>query len=388
MQDVPSLTLVVALTVLGVGVAGANTPPLAEAGLDQQVEQNTTVHLDAGGSVDPDGNLTGYEWSVEAPDGTSLRPDCRTCPRTQFVPDQVGQYNVSVIVTDDNGATSEDTMYVDVERAYPPRLNLTGPASVAAGSNRSYHADVTAGDAALSSLTWRVDGGYHDRGAVDGDAATETEAFSFPPGEHNLTVTVVDDDGKRATDTLTIQAVDTSATGALDLEGTGGGGGGGTEELVTFNVDSRTWDVNTELAARMDATVEVGDAEVSTEQLESIQNSDTVVNSFENAGTTERQMVKAAGQRKNNYEATGEGSLDTVDNTRGQVSWTGLVPNSGSTTTHTSRSSGSSAGSSGNGDSGDSGGVNVGSTPGTGSDSSGGGVGGGGGTGGIGAGVP
>ena len=52
-------TLLVAALALAGGVAGvaADSGPLADAGLDQEVESGTMVHLDATGSSHPDGSI-------------------------------------------------------------------------------------------------------------------------------------------------------------------------------------------------------------------------------------------------------------------------------------------------------------------------------------------
>jgi hypothetical protein len=115
------------------GVVAANAAPMAEAGLDQDARVNVTVYLDAGGSWDPDGNLTAYEWRIERPDGTTTTPACAACPRTRFVPRQVGRYNVTVSATDGDGATAADTLYLDVSSA-PPSNPVVYP-SPGSGSN-------------------------------------------------------------------------------------------------------------------------------------------------------------------------------------------------------------------------------------------------------------
>ena len=103
------------------GVAAANEVPMAEAGLDQESTVNSTVYLDAGGSLDPDGAIVDYDWEIDRPNGTTTVPDCRSCSLTYFVPMRTGQYNVTVTVTDDDGATMNDTMYVTVEgRLFTP----------------------------------------------------------------------------------------------------------------------------------------------------------------------------------------------------------------------------------------------------------------------------
>jgi len=97
-----------------VGAVAADQPPLASAGLDQEARANTTVYLDAGGSVDPDGSIEQYEWIIETPDGNTTTPDCATCAKTSFVPEQTGQYNATVQVRGADGLSRSDTLYVTV----------------------------------------------------------------------------------------------------------------------------------------------------------------------------------------------------------------------------------------------------------------------------------
>ena len=114
------------------GVAAAAAGPLADAGLDQEVESGTTVHLDATGSSHPDGTIKEYEWSIGTPDGRQRRPACRDCARTEFTPTDPGRYDVTVTVTDGDGRTDSDTLFVYVGEAGPTvELNgeTVGPAS-------------------------------------------------------------------------------------------------------------------------------------------------------------------------------------------------------------------------------------------------------------------
>lgn len=105
----------VVVSVVPAGVAaGGNEAPLADAGLDQEAEVGETVLLDATGSRDPDGHVGSYEWHIQTPGGTTVRPADPTDPRTRFVVREQGRYEVTVTVTDDDGATTTDTLYVDV----------------------------------------------------------------------------------------------------------------------------------------------------------------------------------------------------------------------------------------------------------------------------------
>lgn len=117
MRTVLVVLVVVTSLVAPATVAAANEAPLADAGLDQSVPAGTTVYLDATGSRDPDGSVVGYEWVIEAPNGSTVLPEGFTDPRTSFVPARTGRYEVTVIVTDSEGVSARDTLYVDVGSA-------------------------------------------------------------------------------------------------------------------------------------------------------------------------------------------------------------------------------------------------------------------------------
>lgn len=120
-----------ALVVLaGAPVVAGNQSPLADAGLDQRVERGETVLVDAMGSDDPDGSIGRYAWRIEAPDGTAVPPRCSDCAWTRFTPTQIGTYTVTLTVTDDDGASRTDHLYVTVRPASRPAggAGATGPA--------------------------------------------------------------------------------------------------------------------------------------------------------------------------------------------------------------------------------------------------------------------
>jgi hypothetical protein len=209
------------------GLVGAQEPPVADAGLDQSVERNTTVYLDAGGSYGPDAEVTDYRWSVAAPNGTVFEPDCGTCERTRFRATQLGQYNVTVTVTDVTGAQASDTVHVTVEEANPPDLQLTGPTSLFVGADGPVKADVAAGDDPVSRLDWSTDGTDAGGAQLTSEEPSERR-FSFSEaGTHTVTAVVTDVLGRTTTDTHTIDVIGPTAPSGPGTQRTGGGGGGG-----------------------------------------------------------------------------------------------------------------------------------------------------------------
>lgn len=114
------LVLVGLVAIAGVGVAAANEAPLADAGLDQQVQQGETVLIDGMGSRDPDGSIARYAWRIESPTGTSVSPTCTDCAWTYFDAASPGTYTVYLTVTDHDGASRTDHLYVRVTPASTP----------------------------------------------------------------------------------------------------------------------------------------------------------------------------------------------------------------------------------------------------------------------------
>jgi hypothetical protein len=227
------------------GVAGANQPPVADAGLDQTVERNATVYLDAGASYDPDSGdaVRSYRWSLTAPNGTTIEPVCATCERTRFRATATGRYEATITVTGEGGAQRSDTVYVDVQAADPPTVSVTGPASLFTGSGGTATADVSAGDDPLSRLVWSVNGTTVGSEPLDG-AGTHERALSFTDsGTHAVTATVTDASGRQASSTHSVDVIEGASPSSGGQATTSGGGFGGARpdastDFVAANTDN------------------------------------------------------------------------------------------------------------------------------------------------------
>jgi hypothetical protein len=217
--------------ILSAGVAGvvaADDGPLAAAGLDQEVGVNTTVQLDGTGSSHPDGRIEGYEWSIETPDGRTMRPACRACARTSFTPRSVGRYDVTLTVTDGEGRTDSDTLYVYVEEA-GPTVELSGAAEPAVDDPTPYNASARARGADLETLTWKLGDRTVVQESMDGQADWTERWFSFTEADsYHLVVIARDSSNRTASDTLTVEP--RNATG-----GDSGASGGTTIPASNFS---------------------------------------------------------------------------------------------------------------------------------------------------------
>ncbi|WP_135851462.1 PKD domain-containing protein [Halorussus salinus] len=183
----------------------SNEAPLADAGLDQDVRRGATVLLDATGSRDPDGRIERYDWSIRTPSGDAITPDCADCARTRFTPTETGRYRVTVTVTDDDGATRSDTLYVNVSPGAAPTVSVSGPTSSTTDSSATYTATLSAGAAALDYVVWRVAGNRIANHSLSPGQTTDTVSKYFPTdGEREVTATVYDADDLTATSSLPV----------------------------------------------------------------------------------------------------------------------------------------------------------------------------------------
>lgn len=90
-----------------------NTAPAANAGLDQNVTQWTTVHLDGSSSSDQEGDPLSYNWSfVSGPVYTSISGANTATP--SFTPTSTGTYVYSLTVYDGYSTSQPDTVTVVV----------------------------------------------------------------------------------------------------------------------------------------------------------------------------------------------------------------------------------------------------------------------------------
>jgi len=253
--------VVVAASVGGAGVASAdgNESPLAGAGLDQTVSDGTVVYLDAGGSVDPDGSIERYRWQITAPNGTTLSPACGSCVQTHFRANQSGEYAVTVTVTDDDGATASDTLYVTAKTSEPPTVSVTGPAVVQNGETASFDATVTAGDSELDTLVWSLNGSEVAREPLSGtEAERELETAISDLGSRTVRARAVDVGGNSGSGTHIAYSVTESAGDNLSVGPTGSGSPGGDPFVYTPMIERTGNDGAYHMYLRDDGTFVAG----------------------------------------------------------------------------------------------------------------------------------
>ncbi len=182
-----------------------NQPPVAVAGQDQSVTDTdgdglATVLLDGSASSDPDGIVSSYLWS-EGLTTLGVGP-------TLSVALAVGSHTLSLSILDDVGAESVDTVVIAV---LPAPVNQ--PPVAAAGPDQSVVDSDSSGAEFVSldgSASTDVDGiivSFEWREGVSLLGSGPTLSTSLGLGDHLVTLTVVDDAGSSATDSVVIQVL-------------------------------------------------------------------------------------------------------------------------------------------------------------------------------------
>ncbi|MGD8533059.1 MAG: PKD domain-containing protein [Gammaproteobacteria bacterium] len=95
----------------------ANTPPMAIAGPDQNVEVGATVTLDGRGSSDADDDTLTYRWSLTRPVGSQATLSDPGSATPSFVADVAGRYAASLVVNDGRSDSLADTTFVSASPA-------------------------------------------------------------------------------------------------------------------------------------------------------------------------------------------------------------------------------------------------------------------------------
>ena len=212
--------------------APPNQPPVADAGPDQTVDENTPVKLSGSGS-DPDGTIVLHAW--EQASGTAVALSDADTPTTGFTAPEVGSGGEALVfqltVTDNGGVTSaRDTVTITVS-------NVESSVTAHAGADRTVHgatqvilsgSGADADEAALR-FAWVQTGGP---AVILTGADTRTPVFTAPRVDTNeelvFRLTVTSDTGASAADTVTITVAafippgDEAVSEALrDLEASG-----------------------------------------------------------------------------------------------------------------------------------------------------------------------
>jgi len=235
-EDGKSLTFELTVTDTGglkatdtttVNVTGDNDPPVADAGPDQNVEEQTTVILDGSNSFDSDDGIESYRWKQVAGPSVSLsNPEAvqPTFSAPNVGPDGVS-FTFELTVTDVGGLQSSDTTIVNV-------IWLNDPPTANAGVDQTVFEKSTVTldgsnssdpDDGIESYLWKQVAG---QSVIFSDPTDDQPTFEAPSfddsGDKALVfeLIVTDEGGLQSSDSTTVSV----SNFEKDNPGASGGG--------------------------------------------------------------------------------------------------------------------------------------------------------------------
>ena len=202
------------------GGGSGNSPPAAEAGGTYEGAVGVKVQFDGTGSSDREGSIEKYKWQFG--DGKSASG---ATPTHKYA--EADRYNVTLKVTDEDGAKSSDSTTADIGATSAP------PVADAGGSyNGSVDSKVEFDGTESSDQDGEIDKYQWEFG--DGDTASgKTPDHKYDEsGKYTAKLTVTDDSGDKDSDTANV----TIGTGNLPPTADAGGSyQGEVDEKVNFD---------------------------------------------------------------------------------------------------------------------------------------------------------
>ncbi len=196
-------------------VEAPNAAPSADAGPDQAVRSGATVTLDGSASsdsdLDGDGSIVSHAWTQASGTDVPLTGANSAAPSFTAPTVVAGAANVALTftltVTDNDGATASDTVAITVTPPNAvPTANAGSDRTVASGATVSLDGSASSdSDGTIATYAWTGPDGITLSG-------TDTASPSFTPTLDagaldvtlSFTLTVTDNDGATASDTVVI----------------------------------------------------------------------------------------------------------------------------------------------------------------------------------------
>ena len=197
-----------------VTVAWVNTPPLADAGPDQQVNIGDEVTLDGSLSTDADSDmLVSYRWRQT--DGVPVELSDATAEKPSFEAPDVGNeggiLRFELTVEDSGGLLSKDTCEVVVAApaetgvdTTPPTLTIGNPASdsVTIWTSSIDMSGSARDDQGVEKVVWKNNRG--GSGVAAGTTQWQIQDISLKYGTNVVTITAIDPSGNSTSISKTV----------------------------------------------------------------------------------------------------------------------------------------------------------------------------------------
>jgi len=175
------------------------TPPVADAGLDQTVDEDTVVTLTSAFCDSEGGTITKYKW--EFGDGTeqskSTSGNLEPGETVDHIYTEPGIYTVKLTVWDEADNEDTDSCTITVLDVTPPVANAGSNQTVEVGETMIFNGSGSTDNVDIVSYEWDFGDGATGTGTIVNHTYTE-------PGEYTDTLTVKDVADNSATDSITI----------------------------------------------------------------------------------------------------------------------------------------------------------------------------------------
>lgn len=182
----------------------ANTPPIANAGMDQTITLPTNTVILSGSGSDPDGTVVSYLWTkVSGPATTLVNAGTNTLTATDLVE---GTYEFRLTVTDDDNATAADQVVVQVLPAtinQAPVVNA-GPdiELILPDNNTQINGSATDQDGVVVSYAWTQQSGA--AATLTNTDLPSLQVSDLTEGLFIFRLTATDDDGAIGSDEVNV----------------------------------------------------------------------------------------------------------------------------------------------------------------------------------------
>jgi hypothetical protein len=180
-------------------VALPNTPPTANAGADSVITQpDSNVSL-VGSGTDADGTIVSYAWTKLTGTGSTITSPASATTTVTGLSSVV--YTFRLVVTDNLGATDDDTVQVFVNRVpvsdAGANQTITSPSSAVTLSGSGSDTD-----GSISTYAWTKISGVG--GTITSPSSAVTTVTGLTVGAYVFRLTVTDNRGATATDDISI----------------------------------------------------------------------------------------------------------------------------------------------------------------------------------------
>lgn len=187
-----------------VNAAGANKPPVANAGSDKAITLPVTSLVLNGTGTDEDGTIVSYLWTKVGGPIAVLANE--TTANLSISGMEEGSYIFSLTVTDDVGATKSDNVMVTVLSAssnQPPIANAGPNISIQLPVNSADLNGTASDDGTIATVSWTQTSGP-STSVINNNSTLSATATNLQAGVYVYTLAVTDNLGVTSTDATSV----------------------------------------------------------------------------------------------------------------------------------------------------------------------------------------